>query len=265
MVKGLRISAKPVSASDAIIYEMFRGKNMGIVRMGPPEEVILLMKKMFNLSTFIETGTFEGGTAIWASKHFKNVLTIENSKTLYDQVMEKNKHIRNIEFLFGNSTENLKQIVPKLDKTVIFWLDAHWCGGDSYGEKNQCPILQELETIIKSGIPHCILIDDARLFLSPPPLPNKIDQWPTIDRLLNKIQSGSEQYYIVISEDVIIAVPIFARVTLAKYLQSLNTKLWQEQGEVPHKTGLRLMIQGARLFVKDIGSKLLRAVCIWRK
>ena len=238
---------------------------MGIVRMGPPKEVVLLMKEIFNISTFIETGTYKGGTAIWASKHFKNVLTIENSKTLYDQVVDKNKNIKNINFLFGNSIENLKQISPKLDKTAIFWLDAHWCGGDSYGENNQCPIIQELATLIKSGTPHCILIDDARLFSSPPPLPNQIDQWPTIDQLLNIIQSGNERYYIVISEDVIIAVPIFARATLARYLQLLNTKWWQEQGELPRKTGLRLMKQGARLFVLDIGSKFLRTVRIWRK
>ena len=233
--------------------------------MGPPKEVVLLMKEIFNISTFIETGTYKGGTAIWASKHFKNVLTIENSKTLYDQVVDKNKNIKNINFLFGNSIENLKQISPKLDKTAIFWLDAHWCGGDSYGENNQCPIIQELATLIKSGTPHCILIDDARLFSSPPPLPNQIDQWPTIDQLLNIIQSGNERYYIVISEDVIIAVPIFARATLARYLQLLNTKWWQEQGELPRKTGLRLMKQGARLFVLDIGSKFLRTVRIWRK
>jgi len=238
---------------------------MGIVRMGPPEEVVLLMKDTFTISTFIETGTFEGGTAIWASKHFKNILTIENSKTLYDKVVDKNKHIKNIDFLFGNSSENLKQIVPKLDSTAIFWLDAHWCGGDSYGEKNQCPIIQELEILIKSGTPHCIFIDDARLFLSPPPLPNQIDQWPTIDHILNTLQSGNERYYIVIFEDVVIAVPIFAKVTLARYLQSLNTKWWQEQGELPRKTGIRLMKQGTRLFVLDIGSKFLRAVGIWRK
>lgn len=238
---------------------------MGIVRMGPPEELTMLMKETFKISTFIETGTFKGGTAIWASKHFENVITIENSETLFDQVVDKNKHIENINFLFGNSIKNLRQIVPKLDKTAIFWLDAHWCGGDSYGETNQCPIIQELEAIIKSGTPHFILIDDARLFLSPPPIPNQIDQWPTIDHIINTLQSGVERYYIVISEDVIIAVPIFARATLSRHLQSLNTKWWHEQGELPRQTGLRLMKQGARLFVLDIGSKFLQAVGIRRK
>ena len=213
---------------------------MGLVRMGPPEEVLLLLKESFNISTFIETGTFEGGTAIWASKNFKTVLTIENSKTLYDRVREKNKHIQNIEFRFGNSIDNLKRIVQKLDKTAIFWRDAHWCGGDSYGEKNQCPNIQELETIIKSGRPHCIFIDDARHFLSPPPLPNQIDQWPTIDQLLITIQSGSERYYNIIFEDVIIAVPIFTRVTLSRHLQSLNTKWWKEQGKLSRKTELSI-------------------------
>ena len=232
--------------------------------MGPPEEVVLLLKDIFNISTFIETGTFEGGTTIWASKHFNNVITIENSKKLYDQVVDKNKNIKNINFLFGNSTDNLKQIVPKLDKTAIFWLDAHWCGGDSYGEINQCPIIQELETLVKSRTPHCILIDDARLFLSPPSLPNQIDQWPTIDNILNALQSGEERYYIVISEDVIIAVPILARVTIAKYIQSLNTKWWLEQCESPHKKGVRLIKEGTRLFVLDICSKILQTIGIRR-
>ena len=237
---------------------------MGIVRMGPPEEVVLLLKEIFNISTFIETGTFKGGTAIWASKHFNNVITIENSKTLYDQVVDKNKNIENITFLFGNSTDNLKQIVPKLDKTAIFWCDAHWCGGDSYGEMNQCPIIQELETLVKSGTPHCILIDDARLFLSPPSLPNLIDQWPTVDKILNTLQSGEEHYYIIISEDVIIAVPVLAKVALARHIQSLNTKWWQEHCESPSKKGLRLIKQGARLFVLDISSKTLQTFGIRR-
>ena len=237
---------------------------MGIVRMGPPEEIIFLIKESLKISTFIETGTFKGGTAIWASKHFDHVLTIENSKTLYDQVVQKNKHIENINFLFGDSIENLKQIVPKLDNIAIFWLDAHWCGGDTYGEKNQCPLILELQTILKTGTPHCILIDDARHFLSPPPLPNHIDQYPTIDHILNTLQTGCERYYIVIFEDVIIAVPISMKATLAEYLQSFNTKLWQEQGESPYKKGLRLITQGSRLFLQEIGSNVLRTIGVWK-
>lgn len=232
--------------------------------MGPPEEIIFLMKESLKISTFIETGTFKGGTAIWASKYFDNVLTIENSKTLYDQVVQKNKHIENINFLFGDSIENLKQIVPKLDHTAIFWLDAHWCGGDTYGEKNQCPLILELYTIIKTEMPHCILIDDARHFLSPPPLPNQIDQYPTIDHILKTLQMGCEQYYIVIFEDVIIAVPMSMRATLAEYLQSINTKLWEGQGDSPYKKGLRLITQGSRLFLQEIGSDVLRTVGVWK-
>lgn len=237
---------------------------MGIVRMGPPEEVVLLLKETFNISTFIETGTYEGGTAIWAAKHFKNVVTIENSKALYDQVVDKYNHIGNISFLFGSFVEKLNQIIEKLEKTAVFWLDAHWCGGELYGEHEQCPIIQELDVLIKSRIPHCILIDDARLFFYlRPPLPNRINQWPTIDHIITTLQSGNEQFYIVIFEDIIIAVPIIAKATLANYLQSLNTKWWQEQAELPRDAGFHMMKQGNRFFIRDIGGKILQAV--WKR
>lgn len=230
--------------------------------MGPPENIILLMKDSFNIVSFIETGTYKGDTAIWASKYFKNVMTIENSKIFYDEIV-KNKNPDNIEFLFGDSNEILKQIVPKLGKSAIFWLDAHWCGGDSFGEKSQCPLIQELDTIIKTQIPHFIFIDDARLFMSPPPLPNQIDQWPTIDMIIQTIQSGQDHYYIVIFEDVIIAVPLYAKTILSKYLQSLNTKWWQEQGDLPRKKGLRLIKQGISLLKQDVVDTFLHHV--WNK
>lgn len=56
---------------------------MGIVRMGAPEEEIIFLKQLFHLTRFVETGTFKGGTSIWASQFFKQVDTIEFSKPIY--------------------------------------------------------------------------------------------------------------------------------------------------------------------------------------
>ena len=114
---------------------------MGIVRMGPPEELVLLIKSNLNVSTFIETGTYQGVTTIWAAEHFEKVITVEQSKVLFERVSEKYKDVANAKFLFGNSKNVLRTILPEIREPTIFWLDAHWCSFDSYGENDQCPII----------------------------------------------------------------------------------------------------------------------------
>lgn len=231
---------------------------MGIVRMGPPENIILLLKEKCKISTFIETGTYKGSTAIWAAKNFNNVITIEYSKKLYDQVREKNKNYENINFLFGNSIEKLKEIVPKLDKSAIFWLDAHWSGGDTYGENTECPIIEELEIIVNGGIPHCIFIDDARLFLSPPPHPHDITYWPTISQILNVINSGNLDYYTIIFEDVIIAMPLQAKNVLIQHIRLLYVNNLEGYGSCSFKRGIKLMKQGLFMLFIAISNRIIK-------
>jgi hypothetical protein len=106
--------------------------------MGPPTELILALKHEFSITDFVETGTFQGGTSTWAAYHFDRVTTIENSRVIYEQTVAKHGHIANIEFLFGNSRDVLKSVVPVLQSPSLFWLDGHWCGGDSFGEQDEC-------------------------------------------------------------------------------------------------------------------------------
>ncbi len=49
---------------------------------------------------------------------------------------------------------------------VLFWLDAHYSGGDTAHAKDcETPIKEELKTILNDNPKHIILIDDARLFV----------------------------------------------------------------------------------------------------
>ena len=240
---------------------------MGIVRMGPPTELVLQLKHEYGLSTFIETGTYYGNTAVWAASHFDNVITIEYSKAIYDQAVARHGGIDNINFIFGDSRSVLKTIVPQLTATVVFWLDSHWCGKQAYGENDQCPLLEEIDEINKSTITHFALIDDARLFTSPPPLPNRLEQWPSIDEVVQALQSREDKYYIVIFEDVIIAVPQYAEETVANYCQKANTKAWKEYGEHLErakeseiKQGYRLIGQGIKLVGRGMRTQLRRMV-----
>ena len=130
---------------------------------------------------------------------------------------------------------------------------------DSYGADDQCPILEEINIILATGTKHCIFIDDARLFLSPPPLPNKTEQWPTIDQICNKFHASDPAGSIIVFEDVIMAIPEGARSLVSEYCQAANTSAWQEHGRRSAPNGLGLIKQGIRMFAHSAFLKLKRA------
>lgn len=204
---------------------------MGIVRMGAPREFVLELQKQFNINCFVEAGTYLGQTAVWAADNFDTVVTIENSKSLYDQTVAKYGSINNIRFIYGHTKDVLNNVFRDIQGPSIIWLDSHWCGGESYGESDQCPLIDEIKIINQFDNEKFILIDDARLFLSPPPLPNNSAQWPTIDKVIEELVSSKKQRYIVVFEDVIIAVPEYSRDIVCSWCQKKNTAAWAEHAE----------------------------------
>src|SRR3990172_1923567 len=84
---------------------------------------------IFNLDTFIETGTFYGDTTAAAANIFNHIHTIELSPQLYQQAIKRFKETRNISVHQGDSAEELKKIVPAITGSILFWLDSHYCKG----------------------------------------------------------------------------------------------------------------------------------------
>ncbi|MGD0712412.1 MAG: hypothetical protein ABR968_14650 [Bacteroidales bacterium] len=195
---------------------------MGIIRMGPPQDVILYLKNLCKIDLFIETGTFHGWTSYWASQYFNAVKTIEFSKEIYTKTIEKHKALTSVDFIYGDSRVELKKIIFKNKTAAIFWLDAHYCSFGSYGEFDQCPLLEELKIILSSEQQHLILIDDARLFLSPPPLPNSIEYYPSISEIINVF--NTRNYHTIIYEDSIICVPNEYKIDFVRYMQQKTTE-----------------------------------------
>lgn len=218
---------------------------MGIIRMGPPEELVIKLRDHFKANCFIETGTYMGDTATWASDRFEKVVTIENSPEIYKSTSDKLSHIKNIEFLFGHTTVKLVEIVTKLQAPAIFWLDAHWSGGLTYGQADECPILAELEIINRSDFPHSILIDDARLFTAPPPPPHNTKYWPDISALLAAINSKSGRYTIIV-DDIILSVPVSARHLVEEYCLAPKIPL---SSLARIRAGSKMIIDGIRSLI----------------
>lgn len=240
---------------------------MGIAHNGIPTEWILKFRDEYELNTFVETGTAYGYTAEWASKHFDRVITIEKSLALHEKAVQRFGARTNIEFVLGDSRAALARIVSGLTEPAVFWLDAHWDGdGTSSGQDDPCPLVEELRQVGGGPVPHFLFIDDARLLCSPPPLPHEPHAWPTIDEVIEALRATMTRPYIVIFEDVVVAVPDYARQSAAGYFQSLGTAAWEKhtraavfERQPAIRRGLALTASGLRLMAVGVHSFLWRS------
>ncbi len=118
---------------------------MGMVRFGIPERITLELRDLSGATVFIETGTYQGDTARWAANHFDKVITIERSKSLFDEYSGGLADLHNVSALCGDSRQLLPSILKEIgEEKAIFWLDSHWFGGETAGQDDQCPLLGEL-------------------------------------------------------------------------------------------------------------------------
>ena len=180
---------------------------MGIVSPGIPKDIVIELAKLSGAEVFIETGTLHGDTTRWASHYFTDVHTVEMSEELYNENKNTLSTLSGVTTHLGNSRNVLPVILSKIqDKTALLWLDGHWSGGDTAGVNDECPLLEELENL--KGRPNdIILIDDARLFLSAPPLPHDPLQWPNITEIIESVESCDGERFIQIVNDVIFIIP----------------------------------------------------------
>lgn len=184
---------------------------MGNVTFGVPEDLALALKKALNCNCFIETGTYKGNTALWAGKNFLKVHTIEFDEDRYRKTLARISNTidgSNIKMWQGNSKYVLPEILKDIDEPVIFWLDAHgtFVLEKPQTEDDEIPVIDELNAICKwyerTHQPCVILIDDARLFINPPPVDKGYhpEYWP------NQYQLDDAFVYfeMAIAKDVIV-------------------------------------------------------------
>jgi hypothetical protein len=194
---------------------------MGAVTFGIPKNLVLLIREHFSIEVFVETGTYKGKTSMWAAGLFREVYTIENSEELFNLSSKILSKYKNVHSLFGNSASQLKNVVDQIDHPCVFWLDAHWCGGDTYGSDDPCPLLDEIRIIKESVHKHILIIDDARFFLKPPPEPQNSGLWPGLKEL-TALLNEDEEYFTFTAEDVIVSLPESAKPALQSYFNEIH-------------------------------------------
>ncbi|KKN85746.1 hypothetical protein LCGC14_0275510 [marine sediment metagenome] len=138
-----------------------------------PSLFVAEIQKRLHLCMFIDTGTWEGLTAIWAAQHFDRVHTIEIDEARFHaacgKIMGLGLHDTIVTHL-GDSREVLEKIIPFVDSTTFFWLGAR--------TEDDCPLMEELALIRGGSDSHFIMIDDMERFRK-----GVYPTWPTFDEI----------------------------------------------------------------------------------
>ena len=132
--------------------------------------------KFYDIKNFVETGTGIGEVvrSVCEIDQNINIHTIEIIEEIYNKNKISLSYLDNVNWHLGQSSDVLPDIVPSLQGSTLFWMDAHFPGADfglaEYGdEKNidkRLPLKSELEIIIKNKdvSNDVFIIDDLRIY-----------------------------------------------------------------------------------------------------
>lgn len=174
-------------------------------RPSPPPHIVKQMaieeyQKKFNTQILIETGTYLGDMVEAQRNRFEKIYSIELSKKLFQRAVKRFKPYSHINILNGDSGIVLNKILPEIERPALFWLDGHYSEGITAKGIKECPVAEELDAILKSDLPHIILIDDARLF-------NGTHDYPTLDEIRELYKENGRPDSLTVKDDIIRLVP----------------------------------------------------------
>ncbi len=122
-------------------------------------EQILKLRDRFNISTFVETGTFKGINAKFHAQNFKEVLTCELIEEYFEIAKERLRPYRNVFIYKQSSPKFLKWFIQKYNregrKDIVFiYLDAHFYNPSLPPDKKWV-VVKELKAL--EGFKNCII------------------------------------------------------------------------------------------------------------
>ncbi len=161
------------------------------------QKVIFDYLNLHRCEIFIETGTLHGDMIESQKLFFSKLYSIELDKKLFKEAVKRFRYDRKIQLLNGDSGKVMFDLIKKINKRAIFWLDGHYSGTDTSMGDLECPIYNELSAIFTSKIKnHIIIIDDARCFTGN-------NSYPTVTDLYEFVLKFNSNYKMTIDTDSI--------------------------------------------------------------
>jgi hypothetical protein len=154
-------------------------------------------------ATWVETGTFLGGTTRVLAEHAKKVYSLEPEPTLCANAKKQFEFFNNVEILNGTSEAIFPKLLPTIGGDVNFWLDGHFSAGQTYKGENDTPIMEELSCISQNLHRYgkvVILIDDIRLFTGDT---HVYGAYPSLNVLVDWARENKMRWFI--SHDILCA------------------------------------------------------------
>ncbi|MDQ1314258.1 MAG: hypothetical protein QG662_367 [Pseudomonadota bacterium] len=238
---------------------------MGAVSFSIDPGLVAALKKALPLDVFVETGTFRGDTVELVKDQFREIHTVELSPEHYEAACARFRGQVQIDLARGDSAAALANWASGLHgKSVLYFLDAHWCVADNTaGEASQCPLLDEMRGIGQLNPESLIVIDDARLFLAPPPAPHEISQWPDFTEVLDALRAMSPIHRVMVLNDNIVFYPPAAGDVLLEYARHAGTDWLAVMSKIRDYDNLRTQFDGQvrQLEEKEHAIQELSAAC----
>ena len=141
---------------------------------------------------------------VFFKQYFSNLYTIEIKKEFYEEVKNNYKGDK-INFYLGDSSDVLNKILPIIKGKSIIFLDGHWSAGNTGKGKKDCPLYEELTSIMSNHTDEAVIIvDDVRLFGMGPNNKDKYDicNWEEINiqNILKIVKNRMTNHYFLSSE-----------------------------------------------------------------
>lgn len=158
--------------------------------------------RVLRCPTFVESGTFTGDMALYAAGLFESVHTIELQPDLAARASERLKETTNLTVHQGDSPTVLRALLRSLSTPVLFWLDAHYSGGETARGEKDTPILEELAAVRDGRRTEvAVLIDDARVF-------GMDAAYPSLEAAIALLREINPRFHIGVAQDIIWASPV---------------------------------------------------------
>src|SRR5687768_9818802 len=131
--------ARTIGAYDLLepVYGGYQRARWGL-RGGPipapsavKREILRQYAATHGLLTLVETGTYRADTVRALRRDFQVIYSIELDDALYQAAVARTRRQSNARILHGDSAEMLPVVLSGLTEPALFWLDAHYSGGET--------------------------------------------------------------------------------------------------------------------------------------